>query len=93
MIAMKTASMTVNQRDTLLRIEIVRDQFIERFYTENMAAMFPDVPNIRPSEWVSVYTLTKVHHLSNRNIKALVKKGYLEIRPTDGFGNEVRIKE
>ncbi len=86
---MKT--LTPNQREALEKIQAVRDLFHKRFADDVARGLFSDFPNVHPSEWVHVHTLTSSHRVAYRDLKALVAKGAIEIRPTDGFGNEVRI--
>jgi hypothetical protein len=53
--------------------------------------MGPEYTHCTPSQWVSIVTLTNTHHVSHRDIKSLVVKGYLQERPTDGWGPEVLV--
>lgn len=76
-------SMTDNQRATWQRIVAVRDVTMRR--------LREDYPGCNPSEWVNVDALTRIHHLDRQIIRALIKKGYLEERPSGGSGPEVRI--
>ena len=80
--------------DTLRKIDAVR--------TVTMAAIEESIvktgiresyPDAKPSEWLSVYTLRHVHKIKKRTLKALVTRGLLEERPTDGWGEEVRITD
>ncbi len=85
---MTTATLTTSQRDALAKVRAVRDLYARRFYAE----LAKDLPaNATPSEWVSVNALTSVHHVLFSTVRALVKKGFLLQRPTDGFGNEVKL--
>ena len=83
--------LTAKQLDALSKVESVHCLFVKRFHDEKLADLFRDIPNVRPSEWVSVEALIRTHGIRNSDIKALVKKGRLEIQPTNGFGYEVRI--
>ncbi len=80
--------LTSNQREALEKIERVRDRFEKRFVDEQLAKHF-DIP-CTPSEWVSQIDLQVTYKVKRNDIEALVKKGFIERRPTDGFGPEVR---
>ncbi len=82
-------TLTITQRDALQKVRGVRDMFTNRFREEFARGEHP--ANATPSEWVSVNTLTSVHHVLFSTVRALVKKGFLLQRPTDGFGNEVKL--
>ncbi len=83
-------SLTISQRDALLTIKVVHDLFVKRFHDDKLADLFPG-ENVTPSEWSLVATLEQTHKIHYRIIDALVKKGFLEKRSTDGFGPEVRL--
>lgn len=83
--------MTATQRDTLERIKSVVE-----LHAKQLAEAFPDGMDGKPvtaSKWVFVEELSRVHHLRRSSIRALVKQGFLEERPSGGWGPEVRVKE
>ncbi len=90
---MKTIKLTLAQRDALEKIRIIHAMWVKRFYAE----IFPDVkdmqPTPTPTSWTSEVELRYTHKMRRDTLEALVKKGYLERRRTDGWGNEVRIVE
>lgn len=84
---MKT--LTCNQRDALQRVRSIRDLHmasLRKAIAENSW-----MEGCTPSEWVPWVTLVQTHHINKGTISQLVKKGYLEMRPTDGWGPEVRV--
>jgi len=65
-----------------------------KFKRDEAAGLFEslkkDYPNLHPSEWVFA---TEMH---NRRVymvtlRSLVRKGFLEEQPTDGFGPQFRL--
>ncbi len=78
-----TTTLTDRQRDVLMRIDVVRDQQIAR-----LLETCP--PEGRPTEYVSIDALVRIHKQDRRVIDALVRKGHLEIRQSNGWGPEVR---
>lgn len=76
--------LTNKQRQTLLRIQIIRNQATAALVSEYGA-------DCRPSPWVRVDTIVRVHKQKICDVNSLVKKGYLEWATTDGLGNEVRL--
>jgi hypothetical protein len=83
-------SLTARQREALLKIKTVRDLQVKQT-EQSIQSMGPEYTHCTPSQWVSVVTLTNTHHVSHRDIKSLVVKGYLQERPTDGWGPEVLV--
>jgi hypothetical protein len=82
--------LTLRQREALLKIKTVRDLQVKQT-EQSIRSMGPEYAHCTPSQWVSVITLTNTHHVSHRDIKSLVAKGYLQERPTDGWGPEVLV--
>jgi hypothetical protein len=83
-------SLTARQREALLKIKTVRDLQVKQT-EQSIQSMGPEYTHCTPSQWVSIVTLTNTHHVSHRDIKSLVVKGYLQERPTDGWGPEVLV--
>jgi hypothetical protein len=81
-------SLTTRQREALLKIKTVRDLQVKQL-EQSIRSMGAEYTHCTPSQWVSVATLTNIHHVSRRDIESLVAKGYLQERPTDGWGLEV----
>lgn len=79
------ANLSWTQVETLERI-----RSIQELQAKQLAEFCRDNPGSYPSPWISVVTLTNTHHLRRATIKALVAKGFLEERPTDGWGPEVK---
>ncbi len=79
----KLQSLTDKQRDVLRQIEAVRDVTVRR-----LLELYPDCT---PTEWVSTYTLVYTHHVQRRVVEALVRKGFLTMRDSGGFGPQVKI--
>ena len=78
---MKT--ITDKQRNALEKFRVVRDMQVR-----NCAAVAAEMGCV-PSRWVFVTVLTSTHKIPLSIINALVKKGFLKQRPTDGWGPEV----
>jgi hypothetical protein len=62
---------------------------LEIVHKMNIADVAKFDPNAKCSDWVFVTAIKKVG-VGHRTIKALVKSGHVEIRPSDGFGPEIR---
>ncbi len=75
--------LTDKQRDVLRQIEAVRETTSRR-----LLELYPDCT---PTQWVCVYALVYTHHVERRVIDALVTKGFLSMRTSGGFGQEVRL--
>lgn len=73
--------MTKPQREALERFRAVRDIRTRR--------LLKDHPGCTPSRWVTLADLVQTHGLRRATIAALVRKGRLLERPSDGFGPEV----
>jgi hypothetical protein len=82
-------TLTATQRDALDRVRAALAAQTARLQRD-IDADPVTFSGCRPSPWICVVTLTDTHHIPYRSLKALVRKGRLESRPTDGFGNEVR---
>ena len=53
-----------------------------------------DLPeHATPSRWVNVNQLVRVHRIHHATIKSLIRRGQLDERPSDGFGNDVALKQ
>ncbi len=81
--------MTFTQRDALQGIRVIIKQEAERIQREYPNGGMDGKP-VTPSSWVFIHTLTRIHHFRLATIRALVRQGWLEERPSGGFGPEVR---
>ncbi len=77
--------LTLRQREMLERIASIVESQGKR--------LLADWPGCTPSKWVFLVELTETHHLRRDVINQLVAKGYLDKRPTDGWGPEVKVRE
>lgn len=82
-------SLTLNQRHALERIRSVRDLQVRKI--QEVIDSNEHMKGSTPSEWVNEVLLTDTHKVKRPLIKALVRKGYLDIRSTDGWGNEIKV--
>lgn len=73
---------TDKQREILVTINTVRDAQVRR--------LLDAYPGCTPSRWVSAYHLRSAFGITESQLRSLVKLGELEMRPTDGFGPEVK---
>ncbi len=87
----KLFTLTDKQRQSLATVRAIRDLHAKQF-SENRAVLLSINPNAQSSEWVSINTLTVVHHVSRRDIDSLVKKGVISVQGGE-FGQEVKIIE
>ena len=93
--AMKTTSaalITENMRRTLDAFRAIRDLYVREMQAsiDSLRASDPEFyANARPSRWVLEYTLCRVHHLNRGSLNALVSRGILERRPSNGGGPEL----
>jgi hypothetical protein len=53
--------------------------------------LMPDIPNITVSPWFRMDAL-EACKISYARMKRLIGLGFIEVRATDGFGNEYRLK-
>lgn len=83
-----SAKLTDKQRKILSYLSIILENQKRRIAQDVASGMLP--PGSYASEWVFVTELENACKTSYRDILSLVKKGWLEVRPTDGWGNEVR---
>lgn len=86
---MKQHTLSITQRNVLERIRAVVLLQIERGW--QAIKEHEHLAGCTPTEWVSLYALERTHHQPHRAIKALIRKGFLEVRPTNGWGPEVRL--
>ena len=71
------------------QIETLRQ--IVQIHKELVSYVAENFPENRASEWFFLYHLTDTHKLDGRTLNALIRKGCLEKKPSDGFGPQVRI--
>ena len=81
-------TLTETQRQAMRRIHAVRDLWFQRHAADVASGLLPATSTA--SEWVSVDLLRHTNYVPGRTIDALVRKGYLLRRDTDGFGPEVK---
>jgi hypothetical protein len=75
-------SLTYSQRQWLGRIQACQTVIMRKVEEGN--------PGCKASPWISVHTLNIVHKVPMNVINQLVKKGYLDEQPSDGFGKYVK---
>lgn len=80
---MKKPQLTRLQQESLNQIKVIQQAQVARLQR--------DYPGCTPSMWVFVDTLVSIYKLKPRDIKALINKGYLISKPSDGFGTQVLI--
>jgi hypothetical protein len=92
---MTTATKTINtrQRDALIIINAIRNEYARKFETEIKPKISEIYPHAVASEWVSVYALTHTHRVRHGDLDALANRKIIEIRASDGNGREARIAD
>ena len=81
---------TVKDRDSLEMVRLAISNLqrtTQDFIDKNK------ITDARPSQWQSVFTLENTFHIPHGRIRRLIELRFLESRPSDGFGPEVRVAD